>query len=215
MTTQPPRTLLDPGDHRQNMPHFTGTLAMIWFISGLAMLFGAGLIGYIMIRVNRADTIGIGTLHLPRTLWISTALVMVASATIQLAVIAIRHERQDRLRAWLVTTLLIGIAFVIVQLPSLASLLHQHYEQMNAFNAAGGFAAGAKSNPLFGLIFVYILIHAAHVIGGIIQLIAVTRGAFLGRYDHEYYNPVKHAAMYWHFLDVVWLVMFGLMVGAG
>lgn len=206
----------------QPLPHFTGTLAMIWFISGLGMLFGAGIMGYIMIRMNRADTVAIGSLHLPSALWLSTALVLTASATIQLAVMAIRHERQDRLRAWMVVTLLIGIAFIIVQLPSLATLLHQHQElnaqydlRRAAVEAEGGDKWSVHGNPLFGLIFVFILIHAAHVVGGIVQLIFVTRGAFKGRYDHEYYNPVKHAAMYWHFLDVVWLIMFGLMVGAG
>ena len=205
----------DPNHPKQHLPHFTGTLAMIWFISGLAMLFGAGLIGYIMIRMNRSDTIGIGTLHLPGMLWLSTALVIVASITIQLAVTAIQREQQDRLRAWLVVTLLVGLAFVVVQWPSLASLIGQHQVELARFDAAGGRPAGAISNPLFGLIFVYIVIHAAHVLGGIIQLLVVTRGAFLGKYDHEYYNPVKHTAMYWHFLDVVWLIMFGLMVGAG
>jgi cytochrome c oxidase subunit III len=206
---------IDPNHPKQHLPHFTGTLAMIWFISGLGMLFGAGLIGYIMIRMNRADTIGIGSLHLPQMLWLSTALVIVASVTIQLAVTSIRREQQDRLRAWLVVTLLVGLAFVVIQVPSLASLIHQHQVELAKYDAAGGRAAGAISNPLFGLIFVYIVIHAAHVLGGIIQLIFVTRGAFLGKYDHEYFNPVKHAAMYWHFLDVVWLIMFGLMVGAG
>jgi heme/copper-type cytochrome/quinol oxidase subunit 3 len=206
---------IDPNHPKQHLPHFTGTLAMIWFISGLGMLFGAGLLGYIMIRMNRADTIGIGSLQLPHLLWLSTVLVVVASVTIQLAVSAIRREQQDRLRAWLVVTLLVGIAFVVIQIPSLGSLIRQHHEQMEKFNAAGGFPAGAISNPLFGLIFVYIQIHAAHVLGGIIQLIVVTRSAFAGKYDHEYFNPVKHTAMYWHFLDFVWLIMFGLMAGAG
>lgn len=179
------------------------------------MLFGAGMLGYLAVRLNRTDEVAIGTLHLPHTLWLSTALVLLASATIQLAVAAIRRERQDRLRAWLIVTLLVGIAFCIVQTPALGSLVHQHFEQLRAYDLAGGYRAGASVNPLFGLIFIFILIHAAHVLGGIVQLVIVTRGAFLGRYDHEYYNPVKHAAMYWHFLDVVWLVMFGLMFGAG
>lgn len=200
---------------RQPLPHFTGTLAMIWFLSGLSMLFGAGMLGYLMIRLNRSDEIAIGSLRLPHALWFSTALVLMASITIQLAVGAIKHERQDRLRAWLIVTLLVGIAFCIVQVPALGSLMHQHFQQMAAFDAAGGWPAGARTNPLFGLIFMFILIHAAHVLGGIIQLLAVTRGAFLGKYDHEYYNPVKHAALYWHFLDIVWLIMFGLMYGAG
>lgn len=203
-----------PAKHHQ-IPHYTGTLATIWFISGLGMLFGALMLGYIAIRLNRRDDVPIGQLHLPHLLWLSTALVLVASATIQAAVVAIRRERQDLLRAWLVTTLIVGVLFCCVQVPSLWSLVRQHLDAMAEFDRAGGFPAGARTQPFFGIIFVFILVHAAHVIGGIVQLVLVVRNAFAGRYDHEFYNPVKHTAIYWHFLDVVWLIMFGTMVAAG
>jgi len=51
-----------------------------------------------------------------------------------------------------------------------------------------------------------------HVVGGLIYLMMVLLKAYAGRYDHERYTGVRHAAMYWHFLDIVWLVMFGTMV---
>ena len=199
----------------QHKPHFTATLAMIWFIAGLAMLFGAAMIGYVMIRVNRIEDVPVGSLHLPRTLWLSTALVLIASFTIQAAVTAAKRERQKALRGWLLASLLIGIAFVAVQAPSLAGLVRQHLDLMATFDAARARGLPIRPQPFFGLIFMFILIHAAHVAGGIVQLIFVTRGAFKNRFDHEYFSPVLHAAMYWHFLDVVWLIMFGVIFGAG
>jgi cytochrome c oxidase subunit 3 len=60
-----------------------------------------------------------------------------------------------------------------------------------------------------------VLLHAAHVVGGIILLALVARKAFRGGYDHEHHLGVHHAALYWHFLDIVWLVMFGTMLGLG
>lgn len=204
------------------IPHFTGTLAVIWFLSGLGMLFGAAMLGYAAVRMNHRSDLQFGSLVLPKLLWLSTALVMAASVTVQFAVVAIRRERQDLLRGWLVTTLIIGLLFCAVQVPSLGSLVRQHLDSISAFEAAGG---GGYSNglptgtirpqPFFGIIFTFILIHAAHVLGGLVQLVLVIRGAFQGRYDHEYFNPVKHAAMYWHFLDVVWLTMFATMSAAG
>ncbi len=189
---------------------------MIWFISALSMLFGAMLLGYLAIRTTRAADVGFGTIELPRMLWLSTALVLLASATIQAAVISIRRERQDLLRAWLVVTLMIGIAFCCVQLPSLGILVKHHLANVHAHELAGGDANNLlRVNPFFGIIFVFILIHALHVLGGIVELLLVTHGAFAGKYDHEYYNPVKHSAIYWHFLDVVWLAMFGMMFLAG
>lgn len=204
------------------MPHFTGTLAAIWFLSGLGMLFGALMLGYLAIRLGRRDDVPIGVLHLPRLLWLSTALVLIASATVQAAVFAIRRERQDLLRAWLVTTMIVGLLFCAVQIPSLGSLVAQHLDSMRGFEQAGGggFSNGVRTGtlppqPFFGIIFAFIVVHAAHVVGGIIQLALVIRGAFAGRYDHEFYNPVKHTALYWHFLDVVWLIMYGTMVATG
>jgi heme/copper-type cytochrome/quinol oxidase subunit 3 len=47
-----------------------------------------------------------------------------------------------------------------------------------------------------------------HVVGGIVMLLIVTARTFRGRYDHEHSTPVYNAALYWHFLDAVWLVMF-------
>jgi cytochrome c oxidase subunit 3 len=51
-------------------------------------------------------------------------------------------------------------------------------------------------------------VHALHVLGGLIGLGVTTAHAFQGRYDHENYVGVKSAAMYWHFLDGVWIIMY-------
>jgi cytochrome c oxidase subunit 3 len=53
------------------------------------------------------------------------------------------------------------------------------------------------------------------VAGGIVALVATTVSAFRGKYDHENHAGVKHAAMYWHFLDIVWIVMYATMAIAG
>ena len=73
----------------------------------------------------------------------------------------------------------------------------------------------AASN-LYGFTF-YVLtaLHAGHVIGGLIPLWIVMRRAFAGRYSSFFYGGVKHVGMYWHFLDVVWVIIFVvLMVGS-
>lgn len=195
---------------------------MIMFVGGLGILFASMMLAYVFVRMTRSGNVQIGSIHLPWLLIVSTAVVLLASAAIQSAVRAVRRERQDRLRAWLLTTLILGLLFCILQVPSLASLLKQQHAESLAYQtklaewtAAGKDPFMLKGQPFFGIIFVFVVVHALHVLGGIVQLVFVTRGAFQGRYDHEYYNPVKHAAMYWHFLDVVWLVMYGTMVALG
>jgi heme/copper-type cytochrome/quinol oxidase subunit 3 len=83
-------------------------------------------------------------------------------------------------------------------------------------------AAEANKNPgdftpvsLYGLVFILILLHALHVLGGIIALGMVTWRARQGKYDHENYMGVQFAARYWHFLDIVWIGMFTMFLVMG
>ncbi len=119
-----------------------------------------------------------------------------ASVTIQQAVKNLRRERQSRFRGWLSITLILAIAFVLVQIPSMIVLLHQQQ------------ALREKKLALYMLIFVLILLHGLHVLGGIVALAQTSFQARRNVYDHEHHQPVDHVALYWHFLDGVWLVMF-------
>jgi cytochrome c oxidase subunit III len=182
---------------------------MMWlFILSLGMLFLASMLAYVAIRTGffgRAQLPRMGSVRLPQTLWISTALVLLGSATIHRAIVAVRREWQSAFRGWLATTLVLAMAFVIVQAPALAALISQHGEQMRA--------AGNEGRPmaLYGAIFFLIVLHALHVVGGIVSLAWVTYRAGQHAYDHEHYLPIRHVALYWHFLDVVWLFMYGTM----
>ena len=60
---------------------------------------------------------------------------------------------------------------------------------------------------LYGLTFCLVIVHALHVIGGVAGLTFLLFGLARQAYDHERYFPVKFCAMYWHFLDAVWLTM--------
>ncbi|HEX6985289.1 MAG TPA: cytochrome c oxidase subunit 3 [Planctomycetaceae bacterium] len=71
-------------------------------------------------------------------------------------------------------------------------------------------AARAPRPPrLEGLVFVLILLHALHFIAGMVGLTVVTVRGLAGRYDHEYHGGVRLCAVYWRFLDVVWIALFG------
>ncbi|HYO07930.1 MAG TPA: cytochrome c oxidase subunit 3 [Tepidisphaeraceae bacterium] len=184
-------------------PAYTATVGMWLFLAALTMLFGATMVGYLIIRARAGGTARLGTLHFPPLLWLSTVVILVGSLTIHAAVTAVRRERQRDLRRWLGVTCALAALFCIVQVPALAALWKQHQ------------GLRGQGLYLYGLIVILIIVHALHVLGGIVALALVTRNGFAGRYDHEHYYGVKHAAMYWHFLDVVWLVMFLGMFFAG
>lgn len=177
-------------------PPGTGTVGMALFLASLSMLFAAAMVGYAIIRLSGHRSPQSGTLHLPPILWLSTLLVICVSFTMSRAVAAVRREQIRAFAAWLTASLLLAIGFLVVQTPAMIGLLVEHAR----YRASGVF--------LYGLIFVLVLLHALHVLGGMIALVRVRWQARRGVYDHEHFQPVRHAAMYWHFLDIIWILMF-------
>jgi heme/copper-type cytochrome/quinol oxidase subunit 3 len=182
--------------HSPPVPSGTGALGMRLFLASLFMLFAAAMVGYAFIRLAGGKSPPPGSLHFPRLLWISTALVICVSLAMSQAVSAVRREKQRGFRIWLSIALLLAIGFLLVQAPAMAMLLAEH----ERLRAAGLF--------LYGLVFVLILLHALHVAGGMIALLRIHFRGRHGFYDHEHYQPVRHTAWYWHFLDVIWILMF-------
>jgi heme/copper-type cytochrome/quinol oxidase subunit 3 len=182
-------------------PPGTGTVGMWLFLAALTTLFGSTMIGYAVIRLTSDRSPNLHYLTLPWTLWISTTFMLAASWTLHQAIINVRRERLQKMRQFLVASLLFAAGFVLVQAPSLVWILKEHHQQQQH----GVF--------LYGLVFFLILIHALHVVGGIIGLVTTVRHGLQDKYDHENYAGIKHAAMYWHFLDGVWIIMFfGMLI---
>jgi cytochrome c oxidase subunit III len=136
--------------------------------------------------------------------------------TIHWALRAVRQERMADLRRGLIATAVLAVVFLAVQTPSLIELLgeHQQYRTELREQTDSGQRASLALQP-YGMVFFLIVVHAAHLIGGIIPLGVVTRNALRNRYDHESYNPVRYTAMYWHFLDAVWLTLFAMFLLVG
>ena len=177
-------------------PPGTATIGMWLFLAALTTLFGATLMGYAAIRLTSDRSPPLHTIHFPPSLWLSTAMMLAASWTLHQALVNVRRERQEKVRQFLLASAILAAGFVCVQIPSLYLLITEHFQKIHS----GIF--------LYGLAFVLILVHALHVVGGIIGLTTTVRHGMQGRYDHENYAGIKHAAMYWHFLDGVWIVMF-------
>ncbi len=176
-----------------NPPRETGFVGMLLFLAALFMLFAAGLVGYVLMRVRAPANVSI---HFPALLWASTMTLLAVSVSVHLALKAVQQERQADFRRWLGLLIAAAAGFLILQTPALWNILSTH------------FAVEATGTHLYGLVFFLILVHALHVVGGIAWLAVISIHGFSGGYDHEHYQPVRLAALYWHFLDVVWVVMF-------
>ena len=186
------------GGRDQPAPLETGRFGMWLLVAALSMLFAGSLVAYVLIRSRAPVWPPAGIPRLPDTLWISTLILLASSVTMQAAVRAARAGRAAALRADMLITTLLGVAFLASQTFNWFALVASHLT--------------AKTD-LYGFTF-YILtgLHAAHVVGGLVPLAVVTSRAFGGRYSREFHPGVEYCAIYWHFLDVVWVVMFAILM---
>ncbi len=175
------------------------TVGMVLFLAALTMLFVAGLIGFVWIRTANEGKAPGGSIHLPRELWLSTVLVIGVSIALWRAAAQIRLGKQRSLRNALTAALALAIGFLTVQTPAMIQLLSEHEQ----FRGSG--------MHLYGFIFFLVLLHAMHVVGGMVALIVVTIKAHGGGYEGAGASGIRSTTLYWHFLDVVWIVMFAVL----
>jgi len=120
---------------------------------------------------------------------------LLVSVFLQRASWMVHRERQAEFRRWLLWGWATAIVFIFVQAIGLQELLIHHFTQSDG------------STKIYGMSFTLSLIHVLHVAGGIGFLGYIIAQAFRNRYDHERHWAVDHCAGYWHFLDVVWVMM--------
>jgi heme/copper-type cytochrome/quinol oxidase subunit 3 len=171
-------------------------------LASLGMLFAASLAGYLVVRLESEAWPPPGMPPLPGILWASTGLLLLSSLTMHLALGAARAGRQVSLRNLLLLTALLAVAFLGLQ-------------------GLGWYRLAAAQAPpganLWAFTF-YMLtgLHALHVIGGLLALGTVTGLALAGYYrEPGREQGVAALARYWHFLDVVWLILFGVLYLTG
>jgi heme/copper-type cytochrome/quinol oxidase subunit 3 len=121
----------------------------------------------------------------------NTIILLVSSGTMWWAESGIRAGSQMRLRLGMLITLLLGAAFLLIQ--------GIEYSKKD-------FAL--QSNAYGSLFFTITGFHGAHVFVGLLFNIVVQLRAWLGHFTAERHLAVTNAAMYWHFVDAVWLVVF-------
>ena len=187
----------------------------MWLVlATLSMLFISSMLLYTLMRLHVFGHISDQPIQIPPEAWGSTAVILLGSFTIHKAIGAIRFDKRDLCVKWLYITSGVALLFLIVQSPCMWQILSEH-RAIAQKTMAEQIPGTISPVPLYGLVFVLIVLHAAHVVGGVIALGVVTTRAKRGVYDHENYMGVQFAARYWHFLDVVWLTMFTMFLVLG
>jgi len=168
-------------------------LGMLLFIISEIMIFGAFFTAYFFIRtvVEGAQWPAEG-MHLPVAIaGVNTAILLSSSVTIHWALVSVKNGNRAGLKAGIFTTFLLGAAFLSIQIN----------EYINV-----GFAPSesAQASIFYGLTG----LHGAHVLIGLTLLAMVTVRAFKGHYTPEEHRGVEVPGIYWHFVDVMWIIVY-------
>jgi len=183
----------------RDSPHpGAGDLGLAIFLVSLTILFIGAVVGYWIVRRQAASWPPVDAPALPIGIWFSTAALFASGATMQLSLNAIRRGDQAGLRARLTWTLSLALLFVASQVANWISFAR---------------ADSTFDSHLYSFTF-YMLtgLHGLHVLGGLVALGYVRWRAQRGAYDWAGHSAVRYMAIYWHFLGVIWLLLFGLLV---
>ena len=189
-----------------SMPHDThgGTsnpvLGMILFITSEVMFFGGLFAAYFNLRANAPQWPPeefAGTLKILPFVGPATILLIISSFTCQWAVWAIRRDDRTVFIRGMAVTVLLGIVFLLMQITDYAFLGSEGLTL-----ASGQF--GTTYYTLTGF-------HGAHVFGGVVMLSVILYRGMAGQFSGRHYDAVEGASLYWHFVDVVWILLFSLL----
>lgn len=176
-----------------------GKFTMALLIVALSVLFLASIAVFIIVRLMTQSQTGWpppGFPAMPHTLWLSTIVILMCSGAIHWAIVQIRQNKRRPFIATLSVTLALALLFLGLQTYNWWEMIAQ---------------AGPKiftGGVYMGGFFVLTIMHALHVIGGLIPLIIVLYRATQYHYHHNDYRGVEYCAIYWHFLDAVWIGVF-------
>ena len=193
-----------------SMPHDTHggisnpVLGMLLFITSEVMFFGGLFAAYFSIRANTPQWPPINTetgeafkLAILPFVGPATILLILSSVTCQYAVWQIRADDRTRFLRAMTITVILGIIFLLAQITDYTLL---------------GQEGLTLSSGVYGTTYYTLTgFHGAHVFGGVIMLAVVLYRGMAGQFSAKHYDAVEAASLYWHFVDVVWILLFSLL----
>ena len=171
----------------------------MWVFLGSEIMFFTALIGaYIILRVAHPSSFKApGEVLAVSITAVNTFLLICSSVTMVKAFASVQDGNIAGLRKWLIATVIIGASFVGIQAYEYQHLIEKGF---------------VPSEGLYGSTFYTMTgFHGFHVTVGVICLIFVTLRSFQGRYTAKDHRGVEVVGLYWHFVDLVWIILFTIV----
>ncbi|MGG8496374.1 cytochrome c oxidase subunit 3 [Tenacibaculum sp. TC6] len=167
---------------------------MLWVSMISMVMFFAGLTSAYVVSMNREDWV---TFDLPQAFYISTLLIVISSITLFLSQKALKKDNLSNSFILLLITFILGIGFVWYQ-----------YVGFNQLKGAGLYFTGPESTVSTSFIIGITFMHVLHLIAGIIVLLVVIYNHFKKKYSSSDMLGFELGAIFWHFVDVLWIYLF-------
>ncbi|GAA0871474.1 cytochrome c oxidase subunit 3 [Gangjinia marincola] len=174
--------------------HARSRKMMLWFgIISMVMTF-AGLTSAYIVSSNRPDWIS--DFNLPMPFIYSTVAVVLSSITIIAARFFLKKNDRSKTTLFLGLTVVLGLVFVFFQL-----------EGFQNFISSGYYVTGAESTITTSFIYVIVLLHLLHLSAGIIVLLVVMTNQLRGKYTPQQMLGFELGEIFWHFVDILWVLL--------
>jgi len=184
------------------------TLGMWTFLATEVLFFGGLFMSYIVYRyaypqafaeASRHTIVVYGTMN--------TAILLTSSLTMALALHAAQEGRNKALFRYLLITILFACCFLVIKGLEYHEDLDEHLWPGRHFRPE----LPAQAQIFWFLYWAMTGLHALHVTVGVVVLSIIAHMAWRQKFSTHYYNPVDISALYWHFVDIVWIWLYPLL----
>lgn len=168
---------------------------MLWVAMISMFMMFAGLTSAYIVSKSRPDWLG--DFELPFAFTLSTIVIILSTFTFHFAVSAIRKDDRAKTTMFLWITFVLGVIFVLLQFKGFGQVIDN-----------GFYFTGPESNVTTSFLYIVVIMHIAHLFAGLISLSIVIYNHYKQKYNSSQPLGIELSAMFWHFLDFLWLYLF-------
>jgi len=169
-------------------------LILLFAMISMTMMF-AGLTSAFVVSKSRVDWLK--DFQLPSAFYVSTIVIIACSVTFHLAKKAIQKDNKSQTTIMLLATLVLGVLFVVSQFVGFGQIIESGY-----------YMTGEGSSITVTFLYIIAFMHLLHLAGGLISLLIIIYNHFKQKYNSTQTLGIELGAMYWHFLDLLWVLLF-------
>lgn len=167
---------------------------MLWVSMISMVMFFAGLTSAYVISMKRDDWV---SFDLPQAFYISTFLIIASSFTLFFSQKFLKNDKRQLSLLFVIVTLILGIGFV-----------WQQYVGFNQLKSSGLFFTGPESTVSTSFIIGITFMHVLHILVGLLVLFVVIYNHFKYKYKSNNMLGFELGAIFWHFVDLLWIYLF-------